>query len=84
MPTTIDLVGSSLAERIHREGLFLARGSTIEVHPFFSAASHLGGLSRKKVFQAKIKLHPDDESHGPSIQTHHFSKQDWHSDGFRL
>ena len=34
-------------------------------------------------FQPKIKLHPDEKSHGQSIQQRHSSKRDWHfSDDF--
>ena len=44
-----------------------------------SSTSH----PRRKT-SAKIKLHPDEYSYGPSTQNSHFSKQDWHSDDFGM
>ena len=38
----------------------------------------------RKMTSAKIKWHPDDKFHDPSVNNNHFSKQDWHCDDFRL
>ena len=60
----------------------------IEVHPKLSEASHLRRSSihlTQKLISAKIKLHPDEESHVPSLQnTLIFSEQDCHSNHFGL
>ena len=39
-------------------------------------------LTRKVTSSVKTELHPDEQSHGPSTQTCHLLKRDWHYDDF--
>ena len=45
--------------------------TTIEVHPYFSEAPLLTSsmyLTQKLTSAEEIKSHPDEESHGPSLE----------------
>ena len=49
----------------------------IEVPPNFSEATHLRSsiYLTRKLTSAKVKLHSEKQSHGPSIQKRHFRKK---------